>query len=235
MRRFLFATGCGAMLAGAAKAQETPPGNWLADGGFELRAEPREIGLPSGGDRRDFGEPNGWSFDTTEAWEGKRSLRIKGGRPFTWRLAREFPSETEAVFSLYARSDRPGVKLEVGVEIMAIDDHYKVGPRDTRTVEVELTPEWRRVVVPARVDKKTDQGHIRVHLLKTWARPLTPGLGDVWLDAGQFEAGRGAPGVFTTMMPALPVVREERSLLKDWLGDNPSTDPVPPAPGRRVR
>ena len=221
-----------AAVAGAAFAQKSSPspGNWLADGGFEQRAEARELGPPSAADRRDFGELHGWSLDDTQACEGKRSLRLKGPRPFTWRLAREYPSETDAVFSFYVRGDRPGMKIEAGVEVMAIDDHQDVRPRVTQTIEVALTPEWQRVAVPARVEKKTDQGYLRMHLLKTWVRPLASGHGDVWIDAAQFEVGRAEPGDFTTTAPAGPIVREEKSLLRDWFGASPAIDPTPPPP-----
>ncbi|EIP99914.1 hypothetical protein OpiT1DRAFT_04447 [Opitutaceae bacterium TAV1] len=207
-----------------------PAGNWLADGGFELRAEPRELGLPSGSDRRDFGEMAGWRFDSDQAREGKRSLVLSGPRPFTWRIARDFPGECDAVFSVYVRSDKPGVEVEAGFEVFALDDHYKVGPRATGRRTLALTPGWQRLVVPLHVSKETDQGHIRVHLLKTWVRPLTPDKGDVWIDAAQLEVDRAGPGAFTSMMPAFTTVREERQVLRDWLGPSPEKDPVPPPP-----
>jgi hypothetical protein len=221
----LLSTGCLPSLA-----QEFPRGNWLADGGFEVRAEAREIGLPSGSDRRDFGETFGWSLDTAQAWEGKRSLHLPGARPFTWRLNRAFISEGDAVFSVYARSNRPGVKVAAGFEVFSIDDHSRIGPRATVTTTVELSSEWQRIVVPVRVTKDTDQGHIRVHQLKTWIRPLTPEAGDVWLDAAQLEIDRATPGPFISMQPALPLTREDNSVLKDWFGPSPATDPLPPPP-----
>lgn len=199
-----------------------------ADSSF--RAEPREIGLPSGSDRRDLGELSGWRFDTTRAYEGRRSLVLRGARPFTWRIARDFPGEADAVFSIYARSDRPGVEVEAGFEVFAIDDHYKTGPRVTGNHTVTLTSEWQRIIVPVRVTKATDQGHIRVHLLKTWIRPLTPAKGDIWIDAAQLEVDRAEPGPFTSMMPAFATVREERVVLRDWLGTSPEITPPPPPP-----
>lgn len=216
--------------AASSRGDSAPGGNWLYDGGFELRPEPREIGLPSGADRRDFGETAGWSFDTRDPWEGRRSLRLKGARPFVWRLARELPAEQDGVFAVSVRGVSGGLPVEVGFEIFGIDDHYSVGPRATEVRSVSVSENWTRLAVPLRITKETDQGHIRTHLVKAWVRPLAADRGDLWIDGAQLEMGVSEPGPFTSMMPVLPVVRESSMLMRDWFGPAPETVTAPPPP-----
>lgn len=229
LKSVLVSTG---LLFGAASSRgdSAPVGNWLYDGGFELRPEPREIGLPSGADRRDFGETQGWSFDTRDPWEGRRSLRLKGARPFVWRLARELPAEQDAVFAVSVRGAPQGLPVEIGFEVFGIDDHYTVGPRATEVRSVSVSENWTRLAVPLRITKETDQGHIRTHLVKAWVRPLAADRGDLWIDGAQLEMGVSEPGPFTSMMPVLPVVRESSMLLRDWFGPAPETVAAPPPP-----
>lgn len=112
-----------------------------------------------------------------------RIINSASGFPFLYLLSRQSEAKLGAgnyVFSVYARSDRPGAQLELAPALSAMQ----------RRVSQTLTQQWRRYSAEFRIDDAT----------KDQLSPLLalPSRASYWISAPQLESGNSA----TAYMPA---------------------------------
>ena len=113
-----------------------------------------------------------YHIDSTVAWEGTNSMFLASKTPFyeCWRTR---PAGRDYVFSIYAKSDKPGSRL-----ILEALEKY----RNITNKTVELTSEWKRYEVSFNAGKaKSFRCGVR----------LSSG-GCAWVDAAQVEVGTNA-------------------------------------------
>lgn len=185
------------------------PGNRVFDASFELPL-PRHVS-PGADD-----EPVPmWVSDETTAVHGRRSLRMDArtsGLAGWWGSAGFFPANSNVVFSISLKADRP---CEAELSLGAVTHDWltdKPSWRGCPVTKVRLTTVWKRFSTVGFVGK-TDP------FLQPRVKVATNAV--VWLDAAQCEAGH-VPTPFGVMDPV-----ESRISLKEFVIESDGQ------PGRR--
>ncbi|OGV49134.1 MAG: hypothetical protein A2017_08080 [Lentisphaerae bacterium GWF2_44_16] len=144
--------------------------NLLYNSSYEITST---IDVPDGW-RRDFDRPpfgkDIWGIDESNAWHGKKSLRIglNGKEAHCWTRNLRLVKDHEYTFSIYMKSDKPGTKADIIISAFPKPGHS----------EVIVDKEWKRYTISGKV--QAQRTSIIVKLLSDSV---------LWLDAAQFEEG----------------------------------------------
>ena len=165
--------------------------NQIINGGFETLNNDYPIGFSTsnfGFGRAEFVADlekvrSRYCIDDKIAYEGRNSMRLSCGVPF-WECWRRRLSNTDYVYSLYAKAEVPGTKIRLVVA------EREKSPLAERLVSVGT--EWTRFYLPVKTYKGVG---LRCGV-------SLPSGGTVWIDAMQLERGTEAtPFVTRAIIP----------------------------------
>lgn len=169
------------------------PGNRLFDGSFELPL-PQHVSESGPDDPAPV-----WEIDETTCVHGRRSLRVdtrQGGPAFWSGSAGFFPAETQVVFSVHLKADRP---CEVVLSQGSVSHDWATertswsgSPEKPGSLRVSVGTEWKRHFVVGFVGKTNPYAAPRLDF---------PSNVVCWVDAAQVEAGPKP----TDFAPAAPL------------------------------
>lgn len=158
--------------------------NLLTNSSFEKNLEARSV-YSLVGDYLLPEKTGTWTIDSNEKYHGKQSLKLKGTNAYSWQVLDT--DSLKNVFSIYLKGSVEKQKVEIGFELLGFVDDGAVVVEGKKTIQIELSKEWKRYELGTSIAKRK-QTLIPRHIFHVWLRPLTNNT--LWADAAQLEKGK---------------------------------------------